>query len=111
MANYFEKADIVICRAGANTTSDIAAAKRPAIIIPIPWTIGDEQGKNAQKIAKTGLATILPQSELSGAKLVARVDKVRKNFGKIVKNADTSEYELDIDAAKKLVDLVDESLQ
>ena len=111
MASYFEKSDIVVCRAGANTVSDIAAAKRPAIIIPIPWTIGDEQGGNAQKALKTGLVTILDEGHLTPRSLFEEINKVREKWKEIIKSADTKEYDLDKLAAQRLVEIMEGTLK
>jgi UDP-N-acetylglucosamine--N-acetylmuramyl-(pentapeptide) pyrophosphoryl-undecaprenol N-acetylglucosamine transferase len=69
MAEAFAWADLVLCRAGALTVSEIAAAGIAALFIPYPYAVDDHQTKNAQWLVDAGAADILPQSELTPATL------------------------------------------
>jgi len=62
-------ADIVICRAGALTISELAAAGLPSILIPYPYAADDHQYANAQFLAQAGAAILFRESELSVEKL------------------------------------------
>ena len=62
-------ADLVVARAGATTLSELAAARRPAILVPLPTAADDHQRKNAEVIARAGGAEVLDQRELTGARL------------------------------------------
>ena len=55
-------ADLVLCRAGASTLSELSALGKPAILIPSPNVTGDHQTKNAQAAAKKGGAVLLPEA-------------------------------------------------
>lgn len=66
-------AELVISRAGASTIAELALLGKPAILIPLPGTRGDEQSVNARLLAKTGSAIVLPQSELRPETLVELV--------------------------------------
>ncbi len=57
------KADIILCRAGANSISEILALGKMSVLIPIPWASHDEQTKNAELVASTGLGYILKQKD------------------------------------------------
>ncbi|EKE85334.1 undecaprenyldiphospho-muramoylpentapeptide beta-N-acetylglucosaminyltransferase [Idiomarina xiamenensis] len=70
MASAYQHADIVICRAGALTVAELALLGRPAIFIPLPQAVDDHQTINTQLMVDAGAAKLLPQSELSSAKLV-----------------------------------------
>ena len=78
-AILFEKADIIISRSGANTVSDILAAKRPAIVIPLPISFMDEQTKNAEFLEKFGFVSIIPQRKLTGTRLLLEINKIILN--------------------------------
>ena len=54
----YKRADVVVGRAGANTVSEVLVAGRPAIYIPIPWSIFNEQERNAKYAQKIGVAKI-----------------------------------------------------
>ena len=62
-------ADLVICRAGASTIAELAAIAKPSILVPSPNVTADHQTKNAQVLAHSGGAVLLPEAECSGQKL------------------------------------------
>ena len=62
-------ADLVLCRAGASTISELTAIARPSILVPSPNVVADHQTKNAKVLAQAGGAVLLPESESSGEKL------------------------------------------
>lgn len=69
MAAAYGWADLVVCRAGALTVSEIAAAGVPAVFIPFPAAVDDHQTRNADFLVKAGAARLLPQATLSPATL------------------------------------------
>ena len=69
----FGNADIVICRAGATTCAELAAAGKASIMIPLPTAADDHQRKNAEAFERAGAARMLVQAELSGEKLANTV--------------------------------------
>ena len=69
MAAAYTWADLVVCRAGALTVAELAAAGLPAIFVPYPAAVDDHQTKNAQAMAEAGAATIAPESNLTGESL------------------------------------------
>lgn len=69
MAGAYEWADIVICRAGALTIAELAAAGVGSILVPYPHAVDDHQTENARFLANTGAAILLPQGELTAEKL------------------------------------------
>jgi UDP-N-acetylglucosamine--N-acetylmuramyl-(pentapeptide) pyrophosphoryl-undecaprenol N-acetylglucosamine transferase len=62
MAAAYAWADIVICRAGALTLSELAQSGRPSILVPYPYAVDDHQSANAAFLTKAGAALLLPQS-------------------------------------------------
>jgi UDP-N-acetylglucosamine--N-acetylmuramyl-(pentapeptide) pyrophosphoryl-undecaprenol N-acetylglucosamine transferase len=62
-------ADLVICRAGATTLAELAAAGRPAVLVPFGAATDDHQRRNARVLADAGAAVIVDERELSGARL------------------------------------------
>jgi UDP-N-acetylglucosamine--N-acetylmuramyl-(pentapeptide) pyrophosphoryl-undecaprenol N-acetylglucosamine transferase len=62
-------ADLVICRAGATTLAVLAAAGRPAVLVPFGAATDDHQRRNARVLADAGAAVIVDERELSGARL------------------------------------------
>lgn len=79
MAAAYAWADVVICRAGAMTVSEIAAVGLPAIFVPYPYAIDDHQTANANILAKQNAAIVLPQAEMSSDKLVGYLRDFQQN--------------------------------
>ncbi len=71
MVAAYRWADLVVCRAGALTVSEIAIMGRPSLLIPLPQAIDDHQTFNARFLAERGAARLLRQSELDGKILAA----------------------------------------
>lgn len=73
MADAMAAADLVVCRAGATTIAELAAAGRPAILVPLPWATDDHQRQNAELLVRAGAAELIAEEELTGARLADRV--------------------------------------
>lgn len=69
MAEAYAWADLVICRAGALTVSEILAANVASLFIPFPYAVDDHQTKNAQAVADIGAAYLYGESEIDATKL------------------------------------------
>ncbi|HMH19492.1 MAG TPA: undecaprenyldiphospho-muramoylpentapeptide beta-N-acetylglucosaminyltransferase [Burkholderiales bacterium] len=80
MAAAYAEADLVVCRAGATTVAEIAAAGVASILVPYPHAVDDHQTANARFLTDAGAAVLLPQSELSAERLAGLLtgfDRVR----------------------------------
>jgi UDP-N-acetylglucosamine--N-acetylmuramyl-(pentapeptide) pyrophosphoryl-undecaprenol N-acetylglucosamine transferase len=80
MAARYAQADVVVCRAGAMTVAELAAAGVPGILVPFPHAVDDHQSANARFLVAQGAALLLPQSELTPqrlAQLLAGLDRPR----------------------------------
>jgi UDP-N-acetylglucosamine--N-acetylmuramyl-(pentapeptide) pyrophosphoryl-undecaprenol N-acetylglucosamine transferase len=73
MARRYAEADLVICRAGAITVAELAAGGVASVLVPFPHAVDDHQTANAKFLAERGAAILLPQSELSAARLAALI--------------------------------------
>ena len=69
MAAAYAWADVVICRAGALTVSELAQAAVPSILIPFPHAVDDHQTHNARFLTEQGAAVLMPQATLDPAEL------------------------------------------
>jgi UDP-N-acetylglucosamine--N-acetylmuramyl-(pentapeptide) pyrophosphoryl-undecaprenol N-acetylglucosamine transferase len=69
-AQAFAEADLVICRSGASTVSEIAAVGAPAVFVPFPFAVDDHQTTNAKFLSDQGAATLLPQTQLTAEMIV-----------------------------------------
>jgi UDP-N-acetylglucosamine--N-acetylmuramyl-(pentapeptide) pyrophosphoryl-undecaprenol N-acetylglucosamine transferase len=66
-------ADLVICRAGATTIAELAAAGRPSVFVPLPTAADDHQRRNAEVMVAAGAAEIIEQRHLTGEILAGRI--------------------------------------
>ena len=69
MARAYAEADVVLCRAGATTVSEIAAIGAAALFVPFPHAVDDHQTLNARYLADPGAAWLVAQSELTPQRL------------------------------------------
>ncbi|BCB95858.1 UDP-N-acetylglucosamine--N-acetylmuramyl-(pentapeptide) pyrophosphoryl-undecaprenol N-acetylglucosamine transferase [Dissulfurispira thermophila] len=105
MAEAYSISDIVICRAGATTLSEITAIGKPAILIPFPYAASNHQESNARKLQDMGAARVILDRDLSGEVLADAIrnlyvdEKARKEMQKAALAFGRA------DAAEKIVDL------
>jgi UDP-N-acetylglucosamine--N-acetylmuramyl-(pentapeptide) pyrophosphoryl-undecaprenol N-acetylglucosamine transferase len=73
MAAAYGWADLVVCRAGALTVSELAAAGLGAVLVPFPSAVDDHQTVNAAFLERAGAAVLMPQSQLTPESLAAEI--------------------------------------
>ncbi|TXI69631.1 MAG: undecaprenyldiphospho-muramoylpentapeptide beta-N-acetylglucosaminyltransferase [Limnohabitans sp.] len=77
-ASAFAQADLVICRAGASTVTEIAAVGAAAIFVPFPFAVDDHQTTNARFLVEQGGGWLLPQADLTAQSLAARLQQLTR---------------------------------
>jgi UDP-N-acetylglucosamine--N-acetylmuramyl-(pentapeptide) pyrophosphoryl-undecaprenol N-acetylglucosamine transferase len=87
MPQLQKRADLIICRAGAGTLSEITALGKPAILVPYPHAADDHQRYNAMALAQQGAAVMILDHELNGKILRDKIEQLRKNPEKLEKMA------------------------
>lgn len=90
MAAAYEWADLVVCRAGALTVSEVAAAGKAAIFVPFPFAVDDHQTANAQYLADKNAALICQQEDLSAGWLASQWKEFTNNKMALQQMADTA---------------------
>jgi UDP-N-acetylglucosamine--N-acetylmuramyl-(pentapeptide) pyrophosphoryl-undecaprenol N-acetylglucosamine transferase len=73
MAERFAQADLIVCRAGAITTAEVAAAGRAAIFIPFGASTDSHQLRNAQEMQLAGAARLIPEPQLTAERLTQEI--------------------------------------
>ncbi|MBN2017071.1 MAG: undecaprenyldiphospho-muramoylpentapeptide beta-N-acetylglucosaminyltransferase [Candidatus Cloacimonetes bacterium] len=89
----YSASDLVVCRAGAISLSEVAYFRIPAIIIPFPWAAGDHQVKNAESFAQNGAAVMIEEKDLTPEILLTNIENILNN---------TQQYEIMAHAMKSL---------
>ena len=69
-------ADLVVCRSGASTVAELAAAGSAALLVPFPHAVDDHQTRNGQYLVDAGAALMIAEAELDPAKLAARLSEL-----------------------------------
>ena len=78
IATRYAEADVVLCRGGAVTVSELAAVGVAAMIVPLPGAIADEQSANAQFLVDGAAAVKIPERELTPEALAARLQSLTR---------------------------------
>jgi UDP-N-acetylglucosamine--N-acetylmuramyl-(pentapeptide) pyrophosphoryl-undecaprenol N-acetylglucosamine transferase len=99
MPALLDRADLVICRAGAGTLSELALKGVPAILVPYPHAADDHQTFNARSLADKGAALMIPDRELSGSALLEAVMQLKSDPGRRQQMADAMKQLAKPDAA------------
>lgn len=107
MVTEFSKADLVICRAGATTCAELAAAGKAGLMIPLPTAADDHQRKNAEALEKAGAARMLLQRELNGESLANEILSLINSPEKISAMESAAKSLARKDAAEATVDLIE----
>ena len=78
-ATAFAQADLVICRAGASTVTELAAVGVAALFVPFPFAVDDHQTTNAQFLVANGGGWLVPQAELTAQNLAERLTALSRD--------------------------------
>ena len=111
MARAYGWADLVVCRAGALTVSELAAAGLPSFLVPLPHAIDDHQCRNAEYLAKEGAAVLLPQHATDADTLAAQLTEVLMHPEKLNVMGATARRLAKPDATRTVVDICQEVMR
>lgn len=111
MPAAYAAADVIVCRAGASTCAELAAAGRAAILIPFPFATDDHQRQNAKALQQTGAACIILQHELTGERLAQELSSLLANPDRIEQMEDAGRKLARPDAAAVTVELIEQLIQ
>jgi UDP-N-acetylglucosamine--N-acetylmuramyl-(pentapeptide) pyrophosphoryl-undecaprenol N-acetylglucosamine transferase len=104
MAGAYAWADLVVCRAGALTVSEVAAAGLAAIFVPLPHAVDDHQTRNALTLVDGGAAEFLAQADLTPASLAARLVWLAGRRDTLLNMAQAARRIAIVDAAERVAD-------
>ena len=106
MPTAYAAADLYVGRAGATTLAEITARGLPAILVPSPHVAHHEQDENARVLARAGAAVVIPDGELTGARLVALVRELLADPARLAAMARASRQLGRPDATGAIVDRI-----
>ena len=105
MAAEFERADLLICRAGATTAAEVAAAGKAAVFVPFPFATDDHQRKNAEAFERSGAARMILQKELTPERLAEELIRLIEHPDEIDRMEEASRRLGRPDSAERTVDI------
>ncbi len=98
---------IVVARSGASTVAEVATIGRPAILVPLPHALDQDQSANAGVLADAGAAIRLPQGEFTPHRLAAEISALASSPQKLVAMAAAARSQGSTNGAERLADLVE----
>lgn len=103
----FAESDLIICRAGATTCAELAAAGKASLMIPLPTAADDHQRKNAEALQTAGAARMILQRDLSGENLAREISDLIENPQKITEMEKAAKSLAKTNAAEAAADLIE----
>jgi UDP-N-acetylglucosamine--N-acetylmuramyl-(pentapeptide) pyrophosphoryl-undecaprenol N-acetylglucosamine transferase len=106
MKNFFGRAHLVVCRAGASTVAEITAMGRPALFIPLAISLDGDQAKNAEQLVAQGAAWVMAEKDATPATLAGLLEGLLSDPAGLEKAALAATKAGRPQAADDLADLV-----
>ena len=103
MPGVYAAADLVVCRSGASTVAELAAAGCAALLVPFPAAVDDHQTRNGEFLVAAGGAVIAQERDINVEKLSALLSDLLGDRAKLVRMAKASRSKAVPDAVEKIV--------
>lgn len=103
MAEAYQWADLVLCRAGALTVSELCAAGIGAVLVPFPHAVDDHQTKNGQQMVAAKAAILIPQSKMTPAVLAETLGDLARDRSRVTDMAKAARTLARPDATERVV--------
>lgn len=107
MPKRIAESHLVICRSGASTIAELGVIGRPAIMVPLPHAIDNDQLRNAQSFAAAGAGWVCPQAELNPHDFAAFLGRLLADEAGLKRAAESALTHGKPDAAERLADLIE----
>ncbi len=108
MPAAFAAADLIVCRSGAGTVSELAAAGRASVLVPFPFAADDHQTRNAEAMQRGGAARVVRDGEMNGERLFAVVSELARTPGALEAMAQAARGFAKPGAAARAADILEE---
>ncbi len=99
-------ADLVICRAGASSLSEIQALGKPSVLIPSPNVAENHQYHNAMALVNNNAAVIIEEKDLTPQRLISEFDELMKNPARLREIGENARKMAIYDASEKIFDVI-----
>ncbi len=108
LPDIMAEAHLVVGRAGASTVAELTVIGRPAILVPLPHALDNDQLQNATRLAESGGGWCIQQKDLSPERLAAEIARLASSPDDLTAAAAASKRQGRPDAVQRLADLVEE---
>jgi len=105
MAEAYAWADLVVCRSGALTISELAAVGLPAILVPFPFAVDDHQTRNAEFLVKAGAARLQDEASCTIEKMTGHLNELLSDRSRLLNMAKAARALAIPDAAERVADI------
>ena len=105
-AQAYAEADVIVCRAGASTVTELAAVGAAAVFVPFPAAVDDHQTANARFLVDAGAGWLVQQSVLSAQKLAEMLENMQRST--LVEKAQKAKTMQKLEAAQAVADACEE---
>jgi len=110
ITDAYQWADVIICRAGAMTVSELSAAGLPGVFVPFPHHVDDHQTVNAKFLVDAGAAVLIQQSELTSDALAATLKQLNSSPEILMNMSKAAQSLHKPDAATVVADALQEAM-
>lgn len=104
MAAHYQRADLIVCRAGATTIAEVTALGKACLFVPFPYATDDHQRKNAEALLKKGACELLLEREMTGGALAAAITRLMDHPQELARIGSNAGGLARLDAARVIVD-------
>ncbi len=111
MPDAFRRADLVVCRAGAGAVAELAAAGKPAILVPLPTAADEHQLRNAEALEKAGAAVLVLDKDMDGGRFFEEVAKLQAQPELLRRMGERARTLAHPDAAIRAADVVESTIR
>ena len=108
MPAAFGQSDLIVCRSGAGAVAELAAAGKPAILVPFPFATDDHQLRNAEAFERAGAATLVLDRDFTGAKLVDLVQTLARDRDALERMGEKARQFAHPEAARRAAEVLEE---
>ena len=111
MAAEYERADLIICRAGATTIAEVTACGKACLFIPFPHAVDDHQRRNAEALLKKNACFMMLERELTGGELAMTIRTLTEDPNLVRRTGELAFSLAKLDAAEIIVDEMTKSIK
>jgi UDP-N-acetylglucosamine--N-acetylmuramyl-(pentapeptide) pyrophosphoryl-undecaprenol N-acetylglucosamine transferase len=104
----FARADLIVCRSGAGAVAELAAAGKPAVLVPFPFATDDHQLRNAEAFERAGAAKLVLDRDFTGAKFFELLQTLAANREALDKMGECARHFAHPEAARRAAEVLEE---